>query len=63
MCVNGNDPLTKKFTCVTNYSICKARKNRKKVNKANNGKIENVTLVNIFFRGTFPFPQGIFMQS
>ena len=64
MCLNGKVPPTKKFTSVTNYSISKARENRKKkINKAYYGKNENVTLVNIFARGTFPFPQGIFLQS
>ena len=34
MCVNGKVPPTKKFTCVTNYSICKAKKEiGKKSNK------------------------------
>ena len=33
------------------------------MNKAYNGKNENVTHVNIFVGGTFPFPQVIFMQS
>ena len=63
MCVNGKVPPTKKFTSVTNYGICKARKTEKKINKAYYGENENVTLVNIFVGGTFPFQQGIFMQS
>ena len=64
MSVSGRVPPTKKFTCVTNYSICKARKNRKKrINKAYYWKNEDVTHVNIFFGDTFPFPQGTFMQS
>ena len=63
MCVNGKVPLTKKFTFVTNYSICKARENRKNINKAYNGKNENVTHVSISVGGTFSFTQGIFIQS
>ena len=35
----------------------------KKFNKAYYGENEIVTLVNIFVGGTFPFQQGIFMQS
>ena len=63
MCINGKVPPTKKFTCVTNYSIVKEEKIEKKFNKGYYGKNENVTHVNIFVGGTFPFPQGIFMQS
>ena len=31
MCVNGKVSPTKKFTFVTNYSICKARENQNKL--------------------------------
>ena len=63
MCVNGKVSPMKKFTCMTNYSIYKAKENRKKINKAYYRKNENVTHVNIFVGGTLSFPQGIFMQS
>ena len=63
MYVNGKVSPMKIFTCVTNYSICKAKKLKKKINKAYYGENENVTHVNIFVGGTFPFPKGIFMQS
>ena len=62
-CVNEKVSPLNRFTSVTNCSICKARKNWKKINKAYYGENENVTLVNIFVGGTFPFQQGIFMQS
>ena len=61
MCVNGKVPRTKKFTCMTNNSICKARKKiEKKINKAYYGKNENVTHVNIFVGGTFPLTHIVF---
>ena len=41
----------------------KQEKIKKRIIKAYYGKNENVTHVNIFFGGTIPFPQGIFMQS
>ena len=64
MCVNGKFSPTKKFTCVTNYIVfVKQKKIGKTINKGYYGKNEIVTHVNIFVGGTFPFPQGIFMQS
>ena len=62
MRVNGKVPPTKKFTCVTNCSISKAGE-KKIINKAYYGKNENVTHVNIFVGGTFPFAKVISMQS
>ena len=55
--------MTLKFVGDARPLYVKQEKIGKKINKAYYGKNENVTHVNIFVGGTFPFPQGIFMQS
>ena len=58
--VHGKVSLMNKYTSVANYNIDKAKKVFLKMKAHYKGE---VTLVNIFVGGTFPFTLVIFMHS